>query len=170
MVYYFIQNRKLGSALLPPPSYRCLVDNPQLLPPLITELHRSFQAWGELGYTPGPIVAGRIWFSQDGGLAIAGQAPPGSLYQVGLAPDLAAWLVLLDKGMDTFVVMARARGVWKTQELAAALPFVTPAFLPPALVTQPPDNWARVAQALAEALIDGPLGGASQDSHWRMQS
>jgi hypothetical protein len=170
MVFYFIQGEKLSSASFPPASYRRLYGTPQLLPPLITELHRSFRAWGELGYRPGPIAAERIWFGTEGELAIAGKAAPSRLHQVGLAPDLAAWLVLLDKWMETFVVIARARSVWNTLELAAALPFMTPAFLPPSLVAQPPDNWTRVAQALAEAVLDRPLRGQSQDRHWPMNS
>lgn len=167
MAYYFIQDSKLSSAPFPPAMYRQLPDTSHLLPPLISDLHRSFRSWGALGYAPGPILAERIWFGQEGGLAIAGQAFPRRLNQVGLAPHLAAWLVLLDKWMETFVVIARARSVWNPQELAAALPFMTPAFLPPPLVAQPPDNWVRVAQALAEAVFDGSLRGASQDSHWR---
>jgi hypothetical protein len=47
--------------------------------------------------------------------------------------------------------------VWNVQELGGALAFLSPAFLPPALMTQPPDNWARVAQALAIAVADGEL-------------
>jgi hypothetical protein len=170
MVYYFVRDGNLASALHPPASYERLVHNPHLLPPVISELHRSFRAWGVLGYAPGPVIAERIWLSQAGGLAIAAQASPGRLHQVGLAPDLAAWLVLLDKWMETFVVIARARSVWKPHELAAALPFLTPAFLPPPLVAQPPNNWVRVAQALAETVLDGPLRGVSQDRHWRVQA
>jgi hypothetical protein len=146
-----------------------LLGNAQLLlPPLVGGLHRSFWAWGQAGLSPGQVIAARVWFGSNGELAFA--FPEGEwplpLLAVGLAPELAAWLVLLDKWVETFVVVARARAVWSVAELAAAMTFTTPAFLPRALVHQPPDNWARVAAALAVAIADGPLAGASQDRHW----
>jgi len=69
--------------------------------------------------------------------------------------------------METFVVIARARSIWTVGELGAALTFMTPAFLPARLVAQAPDNWARVALALATAVADGPLAGQSADRHWQ---
>ena len=84
---------------------------------------------------------------------------PQPLTQIGPAPDLAGWLVLLDKFMETYVVIARARTLWTPAELAGALSFTTPALLPTTLVDTPPDNWQRVAQALAIAVADGPLKG-----------
>ena len=44
---------------------------------------------------------------------------------------LASWFVLLDKWMETFVVIARARTVWSPNELATAMIFVNPLWLPP---------------------------------------
>jgi hypothetical protein len=84
-----------------------------------------------------------------------------------LALDLAAWLVLLDKWMETFVVISRARATWTPLELAGALRFTTPPYLPAPLTTEPPDNWTRVAHALSVAIVDGPLAGAPQDRHWQ---
>jgi hypothetical protein len=54
-------------------------------------------------------------------------------------------------------------------ELAAALPFTAPVYLPPPLLALPPQNWGRVALALATAVADGPLkGGAGRrDRHWQ---
>jgi hypothetical protein len=84
-----------------------------------------------------------------------------------MAQELAAWLVLLDKWMETFVVIARARSIWSVQELAGALTFTSRPFLPAAIVHMPPDNWERVAQALAQAVGEGPLRGSSHlEKHW----
>jgi hypothetical protein len=171
MAYYFVQEKELRWMAQPPSSVQPLLSQTRsLLPPLISKLHLSLQAWRDGGVSPGPVVADRIWVDGEGALVfhfINGQRPK-PLMQVGLAPDLAAWLVLLDKWMETFVVVARARSIWSVTELAAALTFLTPAFLPPALVQQPPDNWTRVATALAVALADGPLHSASHDRHWQL--
>lgn len=144
-----------------------------LLPPLVSELHRAFRAWGDAGYSPLNVDARRIYFNAQGELAfhfMNGERPR-PLMQIGPAPDLAAWLVLLDKWMETFVVIARARTVWRVAELSSALTFLTPAYLPPKLVAHPPDNWVRVAQALASVVADGELPnelpGTSQNRHWR---
>jgi hypothetical protein len=67
---------------------------------------------------------------------------------------------LLDKWMETFVIVARARQVWTPDELASAMTFVNPLWLPHALVAQPPNNWERVIRVLATAVADGPLQGA----------
>jgi hypothetical protein len=145
-----------------------LAHTDRLLPPVVGAMHRAFWGWGKAGYSPGPVIAERVWFSQEGQIAFVVQASqsPRPLMQVGLGPDLAAWLVLLDKWVETFVVIARARAVWPVSELAGALSFLTPAFLPRSLVRQIPDNWARVAEALSIAVADGPLVGGSQDHHW----
>jgi hypothetical protein len=140
----------------------------RLLPPVVGSLNRHLWAWGQAGLSPGPLVAERVWLGPEGalGVAFASHEKPKPALQVGIAPDLAAWLVLLDKWMETFVVIARARAVWGPGDLAGALTFVAPAFLPRRLVRQPPDNWVRVAEALAQAVADGPLAGDSQDRHW----
>jgi hypothetical protein len=170
MSYFFVQDRQLIQTPQPPAGVKPLLANTRLLlPPLIGDLHRNFQAWDAAGYSPGPVTPERVWIGAKGALAFlfTGSAAPKPLLQVGLSPDLAAWLVLLDKWMETFVVVARARSVWSVEELGTALPFLTPAFLPPRLVKQPPDNWARVAAALATAVADGPLAGESEDRHWQ---
>jgi hypothetical protein len=169
MHYLMLDGERVVTHFEPPVGLRPLRANTgQLLPPVVGALHRTFWGWGQAGISPGAIVAERVWFSVDGKLAFATRPdqPPLPLMQVGLAPDLAAWLVLLDKWVETFVVIARARAVWPVGDLASALSFLTPAFLPAALVRQPPDNWARVAEALAVAVADGPLVGHSQDRHW----
>ncbi len=170
MPYFFIQDKAVIHTPLPPAGMRSFAQRTeQLLPPVITALHRNFQAWAARGLSPGPVIADRIWWGADGALAFRFNcyAAPAPLLQIGQAPDLAAWLVLLDKWMETFVVIARARSIWTVGELGAALTFMTPAFLPTRLVTQPPDNWTRVAQALAIAVADGPLMGQSEDRHWQ---
>jgi hypothetical protein len=134
---------------------------------MVTELHRSLHAWGTLGKRPGLLTADRVWATQDGVLVVyfeEGQAPYPMLH-VGMAPDMATWFVLLDKWMETFVVVSRARTVWTPDELAAAMIFVNPMWLPKALAAQPPNNWVRVVRALAVALADGPLAGSPTPSH-----
>jgi hypothetical protein len=146
---------------------RALAEVDGLLPPQIGALHQAFAAWGRAGMSPGPVTARRMWVGPAGELAVVFEPndEPRPLGHVGLAPDLAAWLVLLDRQMETFVVIARARTVWSPAELAKALMFVTPSLLPPS-PNGGADNWLRVAQALAAAVADGPLAGGNQDKHW----
>lgn len=170
-MFYTIHDATVFSQLQPPAGLRPLATlRNELLPPVISRLHGSLHAWGELGLAPGPITPERIWCNTEGALAFAFErgAAPQPLTHVGLAQELAAWFVLLDKWMETFVVIARARAVWSVQELAGALTFTSPPFLPAALVYTPPDNWARVAAALAEAVGDGELmGGPRTEQHWQ---
>jgi hypothetical protein len=134
-----------------------------LLPLSVTGLQQSFYAWEALGLSPGQIVADRVWCNQDGALAFYFPAahPPQPLTHVGLARELAAWLVLLDKWLETVAVVTRARALWGSEALGGALSFTTPAFLPPALVAQRPDNWERVANALAAAIAENTHAGAT---------
>ncbi len=160
MPYYRIRDKQLVQDARPPAGTRPFTNvTGTLLPPIISALHGAFASWGQAGYSPGVVIPNRLWLDAEGRLAF--YFPPGTapkrLMQVGLARELAAWLVLLDKWMETFVVIARARSVWNVQELGGALAFLSPAFLPPALIAQPPDNWARVAHALAIAVADGEL-------------
>ena len=144
----------------PPRGFVRLLEHPGLLlPPIVSALHESFFAWGLAGYSPGPVTPERIWCTPQGHVAVAfdDRLTPQPLLQVGQAPDLAAWLVLLDKWMETYVIIARARTIWPPRELAGALTFLTPAFLPASLLAVAPDNWERVATALAIAVLDGPL-------------
>ena len=161
-MFYAIRDHTVFSQPQPPAGLRPIAAlRGELLPPVISQLHASLHAWGELGLSPGPITPDRIWCNAEGALAFAFEhnAAPQPLSHVGIAQELAAWLVLLDKWSDTDVVIIRARAVWSVQELAGALTFTSKPFLPAALVYMPPDNWARVAAALAEAVGDGALAG-----------
>ncbi|MBX3054481.1 MAG: hypothetical protein KF753_23615 [Caldilineaceae bacterium] len=139
-----------------------------LLPPLISELHQSFHAWQVAGLAPGPVTLERLWITPAGGLSVrfADGEHPRALPPVGAHAGLAAWLVLLDKWVETFVVVARARSVWTPGELAGALSFTTPSLLPATLMQTPPDNWEQVAIALARAVAEGPLPGTPTNRHW----
>lgn len=170
MAFYSIVDGMLVSSAKPPDGAKPF--NYQLrllLPPLVTELHKSIRAWSVAGYSPGAILMRRIYFSESGVIAFRflEDSRPQSIMAVGGAPVLAAWLVLLDMWMETFVVLARARAVWPIAELAAALPFVTPAYLPDKLAAHPLYNWERVAQALALSLADGQLAGTPANRHWK---
>jgi hypothetical protein len=160
MSYYFVRDNELVAAYEPPKGATRLSELVDaLLPPLITELHRSLHKWGTLGKRPGLLTPDRVWATPEGTLVVHfedGQAPY-PLLHVGMAPDLASWFVLLDKWMETFVIVSRARTVWTPAELASAMTFVNPLWLPKALVTLPPNNWVRVVHALAKAVADRPL-------------
>jgi len=173
MSYYSIVDNRLTTSATPPPGAKLFKHQlALLLPPLVTELHRSFRAWGDAGYSPAEIDARRIYFNAEGELAfhfMQGYRPQ-PLLQVGPALDLAAWLVLLDKWMETFVVIARARTVWRSAELSSALTFLNPAYLSAKLVAHPPDNWERVAQALAAVVADGELRGSPTNRHWQKRN
>ena len=148
--YVFIQNDHLQSSTRPPTGHLPFTHAQDILRPTLVEpLHRSFRAWGVAGFSPGELAPEYVLVSAEGGLAILydGKRRPAPLMQLtGAAPDLAAWLVLLDKSLATDAVLAPATGVWTRTELATALPFMTPAFLPDGLVRYPPVNWVRVAR------------------------
>jgi hypothetical protein len=162
-MFYTAEQGQLTALTAPPAGAAPIATvHQQLLPPQITLLHQRFRAWGDAGMSPGPVTPARTWCGLDGQLAFAFQEGhnPQPLTHVGLARELAAWLVMLDLWMETFVVVARARSVWPTGELAAALSFATPAFLPPALLTTGAGHWQRVAQALARVVVEGALPSA----------
>ena len=129
MPYYFVRDDALVASAQPPAGAQRLAQlGSSLLPPVITELHRSLHTWGTLGKRPGLLTADRVWATPEGTLVVYfedGQAPYPMLH-VGMAPDMATWFVLLDKWMETFVVVARARTVWTPNELASAMIFVNP--------------------------------------------
>jgi hypothetical protein len=160
MPYYFVREHELHATEQPPAGAQRFAQLGQTLQPaLITQLHSSLHAWGVLGKRPGLLTQERVWATPDGTLVVhfeAGQSPY-PLLHVGMAPDLATWFVLLDKWMETFVVVARARTVWTPNELASAMTFVNPLWMPRPLVAQPPNNWVRVVRALAAAVADSPL-------------
>lgn len=158
-MYFWLDEHRLLSAW-EPPAGMLPIDKLQfhIKPPLVTELHRRLRDWGDTGLSPGEIVPDRIWGDEQGALAFrfAGSTFPKPLTHVGLARELAAWLVMLDQWVETFVVVARARAVWPAAELAGALTFMTPVFLPPALQLSDPARWERMAVALAGAVGDIP--------------
>jgi hypothetical protein len=174
--YKMIRDGTLWSTSMPPDSTQnILLASDLLLPPLITDLHRSLRAWSTAGYTPGFIDPARVFINGAGivAFAFADTESPARLPQnIGAAPDLAGWLILLDKWMETFVVVARARHVWTPAELSAALPFISPVYQPTTLIELAPVNWARVGRAVAEAVADGPLKGSEEgegpeNKHWQ---
>jgi hypothetical protein len=182
-LYRTLKNKAVWTTSTPPDGAQSilLVGN-GLLPPLITQLHRNFRAWSDAGLSPGPIEPARLFVSPEGGLTFAFpekgapelMAPQPLAANVGAARDLAGWLILLDKWMETFVVLARARHAWSTSELASALPFLSPIYQSSALIEMPPLNWERVARALAQSVIDGPLQGGDEDEgpenkHWQKE-
>lgn len=168
--YFIVDEGRLRSTIEPPVGLIPIVHgHTMLLPPLAIPLHRNFRTWGDAGFSPGTITPQRSFVGPQGQLAFSfaeGQMPNGLLANVGAAPDLAAWLVLLDKWMATQDVIESARAVWSSQELATALPFITPAFLPASLVSYPPENWVRTARAIAHSLLSssGAFQGAPAEA------
>ena len=57
--------------------------------------------------------------------------------------------MLLDKDCAPDATVTQATAGWLRTELAAALPFVTPIFLPDELLRVPPLNWGTVARSCA---------------------
>lgn len=170
MGFFSISGGALHHTMRPAPDAVRLVDNPTfLLPPLITQAHRAFKAWGDAGWSPAPLTPPRVWLTPQGEMAVEyrGDTRPVPLMHVGVAPDLAAWLVMLSQWMETFVVVARARTLWDPEALAGALTFTTPAYLPRELVQRAPGQWEIVAAALAQAVLDGPLPHAQQERYWQ---
>ncbi|MCL4830741.1 MAG: hypothetical protein KJZ95_25520, partial [Caldilinea sp.] len=63
-MFYTIRDRQMHSTVQPPAGMRpILAMRSELLPPVITQLHESLHAWGELGLSPGPITPDRVWCS-----------------------------------------------------------------------------------------------------------
>lgn len=168
-IYYVAQSDNLFQTPELPKNALPLTEGMErVLPPQISDLHMSLARWANLKLSPGEIIPSRIWLVPDGELyfLFSNKAAPKPLTQTGLASQIAAWLVLMDRWMETFVVIARARSVWTPDELASALTFMTPAFLPPAVIEINP-QWEVVAEAVALAVIDGPLKGSHSDKHWK---
>lgn len=168
-IYYVAQAENLYQTPKLPQNALPLIEGMErVLPPQISDLHLSLARWGNLNLSPGEITPSRIWLVPDGELyfLFGKNAVPKPLTQTGLAPEVAAWLVLMDRWMETFVVIARARSIWTPDELASALTFMTPAFLPPAVIEVNP-QWEQVAEAVALAVADGPLKGSHSDKHWK---
>ena len=148
-VYRMLKGGAVWTTSAPPNGAQSiLLIGSALLPPLVTEMHRNFRAWGDAGFSPGPIEPARVFVTPKGELAFAfsesgspeSQLPQRLAANVGAARDLAGWLLLLDKWMESFVVLARARHVWTPAELASALPFVAPIYQPASLIEMAPEN------------------------------
>lgn len=182
-LYRTLKSKAIWTTSTPPNGAQSilLVGN-ALLPPVITELHRNFRAWADLGLSPGAIEPARLFVTAEGAVTFAFSeqgpqqitAPQPLAANVGAARDLAGWLLLLDKWMETFVVLARARHVWTPGELASALPFLSPIYQSPALIEMPPANWERVARAVAQSVADGTLKGSDEgegpeNKHWQTE-
>lgn len=164
-MFYAIRDQTVYSMPQPPATLRPIASlRNELRPSVVAKLHESLHAWGELGLSPGVLTPDRIWCNTDGALAFSfeGDNTPRPLAHVGMAQELAAWFVLLDKWIETSVVIEHARALWTVQELAGALTFTARPFLPPALIYMPPDNWERVAAALANTVVDGALPSGAQ--------
>lgn len=166
--YYFTSGRELAVTDEPPKESRAfLLATEWLQPSRLAELHRGFQAWGMASRSPGLVTPDRIWLFPDGGVSFrfARGEQPAVQSAVGAHAGLAAWLVLLDKYVETSVVLTSARAVWSAVELVGALAFATPALLPAPLLALPPNNWERTARALARVVANGATtNGAYPDT------
>lgn len=166
MRWYQIRNSNLVSFPQPPEDSRpILLAQEWFMPDFVSLAHASLHQWQAAGRSTGSITPGRLWIDPKGDLAIRFEKKltPPERSAVGEHQGLAAWLVLLDTWMDTFVVVARARAIWNVEELAGTLPFVNPAFLPEEIVRLTDGNWERVARGLAAAVADGPLRNAGPE-------
>lgn len=169
MKYFSSQNNQVVEhATLPADAVPFGEGIQRVLPPQVSVLHGQIYGWGQSGLSPGPIEPKRMWLTPVGEIcfAFSRNKSPQPLMHIGAAPDVAAWLVLLDVWMETFVVVARARAIWDVDALASALTFMSPGFLPSEVVSLAP-NWAEMARAVALAVADGPLAGSPEDRHWR---
>lgn len=167
--FFLLQNGQLHQqASSPPNSKPLLAAASTLLPPQISDLHRSLRNWHDANLSVGAMLPSRFWLGSNQQLLIRFPAAnrPQPANPASNRKELAGWLLLLDKWMETFVVIARARTVWKAAELAAALPFLSPAYLPSELRETVPDNWLRLSAALSIAVADGELSGEPTNRHW----
>lgn len=169
-IYYSVQQGRICKENTIPVGCRPLTEiGANLLPPQITELHRSLRRWHDLNLSIGIVSPRRFWVTADDQLLIhfGGNSSPQTTTFVSNGKELAGWLLLLNHWMETFVVIARARTVWSVSELGAAIPFLSPAYLPQSLLTLTADNWQSLATALATALADGDMAGEPTNRHWQ---
>jgi hypothetical protein len=156
--YYFTTNQRMTATDAPPKEsrpFRAAVE--WIEPATLAQWHRSFQAWGKANRSPGLVTPERIWLASEGIVAFhfAQGEQPAIQSAVGGHAGLAAWLVLLDKSIETQIVLESAGTVWPMTDLAGALAFTAPALLPASLLTMPPQNWERLARALAHQIARG---------------
>jgi hypothetical protein len=155
--YYFTPSGGLSENRLPPAGSRPFLEAIAWVQPALLEpLNRSFHAWGAAHLSPGIVIAERIWITPDGTVAFQFEKTqrPAAQSAVGAQAGLAAWLVLLDKCIDTEVLLTYASRQWPARDLVGALPFTTPALLPAPLLQLPPNNWERVAKAVAKTVVN----------------
>ncbi len=158
--YAINANGELDQQSQPPQGGRTIMAASEWLQPtLLTALHQSFRAWGMASLSPGVVTPERIWITPAGRVVFqfANGTKPTPQSSVGAQAGLSAWLVLLDKYLKPPIVVNTAAAIWPKSDLAGALIFTTPGLLPKVLVRLPPDNWERVARALAAAII-APTG------------
>lgn len=161
MRFWMIEQGRLRRMVAMPQGMTPIVNvEPARLAGQIETLHRAMQQWAQIEISPGPLTAARVFVGGDGFVAFSADdesEPLPLMAHVGPSQDLAGWLVLLDKWVDQERVLQSARTVWSAQELAGALPFMTPAFLPAELVNLPPQNCAEMARALSALLVQPPV-------------
>lgn len=163
--YWYDDESKLVASYTHPTGSRPIATAVEWLSPdLVSALHIQFSRWTAAKMSTGQMIPHRLWIDQGGSLAVRfPTGAPEPLSEVGAGENLAQWLVLLSKWMEVHVVLARARTVWTVDEIAAALPFASPSFLPNSLVQFPPDNWDQVAQGMASIVSEGPLPSQSSE-------
>lgn len=164
--YYFTTSQGLTATDAPPKGSRPFRAAAEWITPAsLPQWHRSFQAWGQANRSPGLISPERIWLAPEEILAFhfSGKERPAIQSAVGSHAGLAAWLVLLDKYTETRTVLESAAAVWPAADLAGALAFTAPALLPASLLTMPPQNWERLARALAHYIASGSIQQPQED-------
>ncbi|MCB0116349.1 MAG: hypothetical protein KDD84_19760, partial [Caldilineaceae bacterium] len=121
-------------------------------------LHRSFATWGQHQRSPGIVTPQRIWLGQDDNVIFRFENGDRPTMQsaVGAHAGLAAWLVLLDKFVETQTLLTEAAQIWPVNDMAGALAFVSSAFLPRPLLSLAPNNWERVARSLSIHIANSP--------------
>ncbi len=155
--YFFTPNRGLTATGAAPGGSRPFLQVTDRLAQKTIRLHRSFAAWGLSQRSPGLVIPRRIWLGDDDTVIFRfeGGTRPKLQSAVGAHAGLAAWLVLLNKYVETSALLAQAQEVWSTEDLAGALAFVTPAFLPGSLLSLQPNNWERLARQLSAIVATG---------------
>jgi hypothetical protein len=155
--YYFTPSGGLNANKLPPVGSRPFLEATSWLQPaLLDALNRSFHAWGAAHLSPGIVTPERIWITVDGTVAFqfTKNQRPAAQSAVGAQAGLAAWLVLLDRYIDTDELLSQTSKQWSVSELVGTLPFITPPLLPLSLLQLSPDNWEQVARALAKVVVN----------------
>ncbi|MBX3000550.1 MAG: hypothetical protein KF893_18665 [Caldilineaceae bacterium] len=156
--YYFTPSQGITATSAPPKEGRPFRSAVKWIEPAtLPQWHRGFQAWGKANRSPGLVTPERIWLAPEGIVAFhfTKGEQPAIQSAVGGHAGLAAWLVLLDKSIETQTVLDSAGAVWPSADLAGALAFTAPALLPASLLTMPPQNWERLARALAHRIANG---------------